>query len=105
MSVIKVTKRNFENEVMQSEKTVLIDFWASWCSPCKMISPIIDEIAHEASDIKICKVNIDEEPELTQNFRVMSIPTLTLIKNGKVVGSSVGLKSKAEIMKMIGRYM
>ena len=105
MSVIKVTKRNFENEVMQSEKTVLIDFWASWCSPCKMISPIIDEIAHEASDIKICKVNIDEEPELTQKFRITSIPTLTLIKNGKVVDSSVGLKSKAEIMKMIGRYM
>jgi len=103
MSVIKVTKRNFENEVMQSEKTVLIDFWASWCSPCKMISPIIDEIAHEASDIKICKVNIDEEPELTQKFRITSIPTLTLIKNGKVVDSSVGLKSKAEIMIMIGR--
>ena len=90
---------------MQSEKTVLIDFLASWCSPCKMISPIIYEITHEASDIKICKVNIDEEPELTQKFRITSIPTLTLIKNGKVVDSSVGLKSKAEIMKMIGRYM
>ncbi|MDD4295459.1 MAG: thioredoxin [Ruminiclostridium sp.] len=105
MSVIKVTKRNFENEVMQSEKTVLIDFWASWCSPCKMISPIIDEIAHEASDIRICKINIDEEPELTQKFRIMSVPTLTLIKNGKVIDSSVGLKSKAEVMKMIGHYM
>lgn len=101
MSVMKITKSNFEKEVLQSEKTVLIDFWASWCSPCRMLSPTIEEIASETSGVKICKVNVDEEPELSQKFRVMSIPMLAVMKNGKVLNTSVGVKPKAEIKRMI----
>lgn len=99
--VVAITKNNFEEEVMKSDKTVLIDFWASWCGPCRMLSPIVDEIAEECSDIKVCKVNVDEESELAGEFKVMSIPTLFVIKNGKVVNQSVGVKSKTEILSMI----
>ncbi|MHB1152597.1 MAG: thioredoxin [Eubacteriales bacterium] len=101
MSVLKITKDNFNNEVLNSNKTVLIDFWANWCGPCRMLSPIVDEIAEETTDVKICKVNVDEEPELSQAFQVMSIPMLAVVKNGKLVNKSVGVKPKAAIKQMI----
>ncbi len=102
MSVVEVTKSNFEQEVMQSDKVVLIDFWASWCGPCRMLSPIVDEIAGEHPEFKVCKVNVDEQKELAEEFNVMSIPTLFVIKDGKVMKHSVGVKSKAEIVAMMG---
>ena len=94
MSVLQITKNNFDTEVMNSEKPVLIDFWASWCGPCKMLSPVVDEIAEETTDVKVGKVNVDEQPELARQFGVMSIPTLVLIKDGKVAEQSVGVKPK-----------
>ena len=101
MAVTVITKNNFEEEVMQSDRTVLIDFWASWCGPCRMLSPIVDEIADEHSEFKVCKVNVDEQPELAEEFNVMSIPTLFVIKDGKVKKHSVGVKSKTEIIEMM----
>jgi thioredoxin len=101
MAVVTVTKENFEQEVMKSQKPVLIDFWASWCGPCKMLSPVVDEIAQEVDSTKICKVNIDEQPELAGAFQIMSIPTLAMIKNGKVIKTSVGVQPKAKILKMM----
>lgn len=94
-------KNNFEAEVLRSDKPVLIDFWASWCGPCRMMSPIVDEIAAERGDIKVGKVNVDEESELAGAFNVMSIPTLVVIKEGKVVNGAVGVRPKAEILRMI----
>lgn len=103
MSVLKITKQNFEHEVMKSDKPVLLDFWATWCGPCRMVSPIIDEVAEERKDdIKVGKINIDEEHELAQTFRVMSIPTLVLVKDGKVVESSVGVRPKHAILSLLG---
>jgi len=101
MSVFKITKENIQAEVMSSAKPVLIDFWAPWCGPCRMIAPVIDEIANETSDIKVAKINIDEQPELAVKFGVMSIPTLIVIKDGKVVKQSVGAKPKAAILEML----
>ena len=101
MSVLTITKENFESEVMQSKEPVLIDFWASWCGPCKMLSPVVDEIAQEVSHAKICKVNVDEQPELASEFKVMSIPTLAVVKDGKVVNTAVGVKPKDHILAMI----
>lgn len=101
MSVLTITKENFENEVMNADKPVLIDFWASWCGPCRMLSPIVDEIAVEAEHAKVCKVNVDDEPELASAFQVMSIPTLAVIKDGKVVDKAVGVKPKSAILKML----
>lgn len=101
MSVITITKNNFDIEVTNSEKPVLLDFWASWCGPCRMLSPVVDEIAEEILDIKVGKVNVDEQPELASQFGVMSIPTLVLMKDGEVVQKSVGAKSKAAIINMI----
>ncbi len=101
MSVIKLTKDNFEEEVMKSDKPVLIDFYATWCGPCRMVSPIVDEIAEETSDSKICKIDVDEEPELAQTFGISSIPTLVVIKDGKVANMSVGAKPKADILRML----
>ncbi len=101
MSVLSVNKNSFVNEVINSDKTVIVDFWASWCGPCKMLSPIVDEIAQEHPEIKVCKVNVDDEPELAQSFRIMSIPTLIVFKGGKTVSSSVGLRPKSEIEAMI----
>lgn len=103
MAVITITKENFAQEVLQSEKPVLLDFWASWCGPCKMLSPVVDEIAEETADIKVGKVNVDEQPELARQFGVMSIPTLVLIKDGKIEQQSVGVKPKTEILSMIGK--
>ena len=101
MAVTVITKENFEQEVMKSDKPVLIDFWAGWCSPCRMLSPVVDEIAEETTTAKICKVNVDEEPELAAQFKVMSIPMLAVIKEGKVVNTSVGVKPKAAILKLL----
>lgn len=100
MSVIHVTKDTFQQEVLGSEKPVLVDFWATWCGPCKMITPIIDEIAESRQDIKVCKIDVDNEPELAMQFRVMSIPTLLVFKNGEVTNQSVGLRSKDQIEAM-----
>lgn len=102
MSVVKITMENFEHEVMKSDKPVLLDFWASWCGPCKMVSPIIDEVAVETLEIaKVGKINIDEEQELAKVFKVMSIPTLVVVRDGKVTESSIGVKPKHAILSMI----
>ena len=101
MSAININKTNFQNEVINSEKPVLLDFWASWCGPCRMIGPIVDEIAAERSDLKVGKVNVDEQPELTGQFGVMSIPTLVVMKNGKVINQAVGVRPKAQILAML----
>ena len=101
MSVININNNNFQDEVMHSEKLVLLDFWASWCGPCRMVSPIVDEIAAERSDIKVCKINVDEQPELAAQFGVMSIPTMVVMKNGKVINQAVGARPKAQILAML----
>ena len=101
MSVININKNNFQEVVMHSDKPVLLDFWASWCGPCRMVSPIVDEIAAERSDIKVGKINVDEQPELAAQFGVMSIPTLVVMKNGKVVNQAVGTRPKAQILAML----
>ena len=101
MKVLHINKDNFHKEVLNSEKPVLLDFFASWCGPCRMVGPILEEIAAERPDIKVCKVNVDEEPELASKFRVMSIPTLVVVKDGKVVNQSVGAKPKAQILALL----
>lgn len=102
MEIITLTSKNFEQEVMQSNKPVLIDFWAGWCGPCRMLSPIVDEVAKEVGGkIKVGKVNIDEQQEIAKGFEVMSIPTLVLIENGKVKNTLVGVRSKNEILEMV----
>ena len=101
MAVVKVNVENFENEVLKSEKPVLVDFWASWCGPCRMIAPTLDEIAEEREDIKVCKVNVDEEPELAAQYKIVSIPTLFVIKDGEVVNKSLGAKPKAQILDLL----
>lgn len=101
MSVINVDKNTFQTEVMNASTPVLIDFWAPWCGPCRMVSPIIDEIAASETDKKVCKVNVDENPELAGQFGVFSIPTLLVIKDGQVVNEAVGLRSKDEILNML----
>ena len=101
MSAININKNNFRNEVLDSEKPVLLDFWASWCGPCRMVSPIVDEIAAERGDIKVGKVNVDEQPELAAQFGVMSIPALVVMKGGKVANQMVGARPKSQILAML----
>ena len=101
MSVMHITKDNFREEVLDSEKPVLLDFWAPWCGPCRMVAPILEEIAEERPDIKVAKVNVDEEEELASQFRVMSIPTLLVMKDGEIVNQSVGARPKQAILSML----
>ena len=102
MAVITITKENFAQEVLQSEKPVLLDFWASWCGPCRMLSPIVDEVAEERGDMKVGKVNVDEQPELAGEFGVMSIPTLLVFEQGKLVRQAVGARPKASVLDLLG---
>jgi len=101
MKVLHINKDNFHKEVLGSDKPVLLDFFASWCGPCRMVGPILDEIAKEREDIKVCKVNIDEQPELAHRYRIMTIPTLMVLKNGQIVEQSVGAKPKHQILAMV----
>ena len=101
MSVIKISKENFVSEVLHSDKPVLLDFYADWCGPCRMMGPIVSEIASERSDVKVGKINVDEQPELASQFGVMSIPTLIVMKNGKVVNQAVGARPKRAILEML----
>jgi thioredoxin 1 len=102
MAAIKITKHNFDKEVLNSKEPVLLDFWASWCGPCRMVSPTIDEISEEIKGtVKVGKINIDEEIELASQFKVMSIPTLMVVKNGKVSAQAVGVRPKKDILKML----
>ena len=101
MSVININKHNFREEVLESEKKVLLDFWAPWCGPCRMVVPLVEEIAEERPDIKVVKINVDEEQELAMRYNVYSIPTLMVIENGKIINQSVGAKPKDEILDML----
>lgn len=101
MAALHITNKNFKEEVLNSDKLVLIDFWASWCGPCRMVGPIIDEIAGERQDIKVCKVNVDDEPELASEFHIMSIPTLVVMKEGQVLKQSLGAKPKSQILDLL----
>ncbi len=101
MEVIDITMSNFEQEVLKSDKTVLVDIWAPWCGPCRQMGPIVDEIARENDNIKVCKSNADEAPEVAMKYGVSSIPTLLVFKNGELVQTSVGLKPKSEILKLV----
>ncbi len=102
MSAMNINNSNFNEEVLKSEKKVLIDFWASWCGPCRMVGPIIEEIAAEHPEIKVVKVNVDEEAELASRFHVASIPTLIVMENGRIIDQSVGARSKNQILAMLG---
>ena len=102
MAVVTITKENFEQEVLQSAKPVLLDFGASWCGPCRMLSPVVDEVAEERTDVKVGKVNVDEQPELAGQFGVMSIPTLLVFEQGKLVRQAVGARPKASVLELLG---
>ena len=101
MAVIEIKKSNFEKEVLDSDKPVLVDFWASWCGPCRMLMPVVHEVADEQNDFKVCSINIDEQEELAIKFNVMTIPTLMVFKNGKVVNKSVGVIPKDDIYELV----
>lgn len=101
MAVVNITKDNFDEEILQSDQTVLVDFWAGWCGPCKMLGPIVDQIAEEHPEIKVGKVNIDEQTDLALQYKVMNIPTLLIFKNGEVANQSVGVISKTEILELL----
>lgn len=101
MAVVTITSENFQKEVIESDKPVLLDFWASWCGPCRMVSPMVDQIAEERSDVKVGKVNVDEEQDLAMRFGVQSIPMLVVMKNGEVTNATVGAQPKAQIMALL----
>lgn len=103
MAIIHGTKDNFEKEVLKSEVPVLVDFWAAWCGPCKALGPILENVAEEATNGKVVKVNVDEEPELASQYRIMSIPTVILFKNGEAISKSVGLVGKDELIKLMNK--
>lgn len=101
MSVIKINKENFKSEVLKSDRKVLLDFYADWCGPCRMVSPIVEQISEEHPEYKVCKVNVDEEPEIAASFNVMSIPSLFAVENGKIVNQLIGAKPMAQILDML----
>ena len=101
MAVMHINQSNFAEEVMNSEKPVLVDFWAPWCGPCRMVGPILDEIAAEREDVKVCKINVDEEQALAMEYQVMSIPTLMVVKNGQVTTRVTGARPKAQLLKLL----
>ena len=101
MSIATINQENYESEVLKAKETVLLDFWAPWCGPCRMLMPLIEEIAAERPDIKVCKINVDDNPDLSSKFGVMSIPTLVVMKDGKAVNQAVGGRSKAAILAML----
>ena len=101
MSVMNITSENFEQEIMGSDRPVLLDFWASWCGPCRMVSPIVDEIAEDHPEIRVGKINVDEQPELAKQFGIMSIPTLMVFKDGKLVNQAMGARPKNQILAML----
>ena len=101
MSVININKNNFQNEVIHSDKPVLLDFWADWCGPCRMVAPFLEEIGQERADIKVGKINVDEQPELASRFSVYSIPTLVVFKNGSIVNTAVGARPKEDILALL----
>ena len=101
MSVVNINRNNFQGEVLNSDRPVLLDFWAPWCGPCRMVGPVLDEIAAERADIKIGKINVDEQPELAGQFGIMSIPTMVVMKNGKVVNQALGARPKDQILALL----
>ena len=101
MSALNISKKNFQEEVLNSDKKVLLDFWAPWCGPCRSVLPIVEEIAEEYPDVKVCKINVDEEIDLATQYRVMSIPTLVVLENGQEVKRSIGVRSKNNILGML----
>ena len=101
MAVLELNAENFENEVLKSDKTVLVDFWASWCGPCRMLSPVVDEIAEEHPELKVCKVNVDEQEELAMRYSIMSIPTLIVFRNGELIKQNAGVLPKQAILDMV----
>ena len=101
MATVKVTSENFESEVLASDKPVLVDLWASWCGPCKMLATVLEQISDERADIKVCKINVDDEQQLAAEFRVSSIPHVALLKGNKIIAQSVGFKPKAAILQMV----
>ena len=101
MSAVTIHQNNFQSEVMNANQPVLLDFWAPWCGPCRMVGPILEEVAEERPDIKVCKVNVDDEQELASAYRIMSIPTLMVVKDGKIVSQSAGARPKSDILAML----
>lgn len=101
MGIIEITNANFTKEVLESDRKVLVDFWAPWCGPCRMVSPIVDEIAQQSAEVKVCKINIDEQPQLASQYGVMSIPTLMVFDNGEPVQTAVGARNKTFILQML----
>lgn len=101
MEILHITKENFQKEVMESDKPVLLDFWATWCGPCRMIAPVLEEVAEEREDIKVCKIDVDSEGELAQQFRIMSIPTLIVMENGRITNKAVGAMPKNSVLALL----
>lgn len=101
MEILHITKENFQTEVMDSDKTVLLDFWATWCGPCRMIAPVLEEVAQEREDVKVCKIDVDKEPELAQQFQIMSIPTLIVMEQGRIVNKALGAMPKNSVLALL----
>lgn len=101
MAIMKITKENFESEVLKSDKPVMVDFFATWCGPCKMLHPVVEQLSDEVTDVKVCEIDIDADVELAEKYRIMTVPSLVLFKDGAVAGISVGVKSKADVLKFM----